>query len=209
MRWWQVHQQDFKFPSDPAVLNDPVRGAQGSPLYYYDIPIHARRVVFVLDTSRSMGAGGSVSRLEAAKRELAATIEKLPEECLFTVIVFNSEVMRWQDRLRPATTGNKALAASFVRGQKPNGKTATYDALHAALGIDPHVEAIFLLSDGAPSEGTIVNPQTVLSTIRQENRTRRLKIHTLGAFGGQQAAGLENFMRQLAEQNDGQFRRLD
>lgn len=208
-RWWQVNHRDFVYPSARPTANEPAAAAQGSPLYYYHIPIHARRLVFVLDTSRSMGAGGGVSRLEAAKRELAATIEKLPEDALFTVIAFNSTVTSWQDRLRTATAGNKALAAAFVRSQKPNGKTATYDALHAALAVDPHLEVIFFLSDGAPSDGAIVNPQAVLSTIRDENRTRRLKIHTLGAFGGQQAAGLEEFMRHLAEQNYGQFRRLD
>jgi len=208
-RWWQVNYRDFVYPTDRLPAAEQHRGAQGAPLYYYNIPIHASRVVFVLDTSRSMGATGTVSRLEAAKRELAATIEKLPDDTLFTVIAFNSEVTRWQDRLRTASPGNKALAAAFVRAQRPNGKTATYDAIHAALGIDPNLEAIFFLSDGAPSDGSIVSPQTVLTTIRQENRTRRLKIHTLGAFGGQQAAGLEDFMRQLAEQNDGQFRRLD
>lgn len=208
-RWWQVHHRDFVYPTERIRTANDERGAQGSPLYYYNIPIHARRVAFVLDTSRSMGASGAVSRLEAAKRELAATIEKLPEDTLFTVVAFNSEVTHWQDRLRTASPGNKALAAAFVRAQKPNGKTATYDAIHAALAVDPNLEAIYFLSDGAPSDGSIVAPQTVLSTIRQENRTRRLKIHTLGAFGGQQAAGLEDFMRQLAEQNGGQFRRLD
>lgn len=208
-RWWQANRRDFVYPTELAKQPAPADQAQGAPLYYYNLPIHARRIVFVLDTSRSMGASGAVSRLEAAKRELATTIEKLPDDTLFTVIAFNSEVHRWQDRLRTATAGNKALAASFVRSQKPNGKTATYDAVHAAFEIDANLEAIYFLSDGAPSDGTIVAPQTVLATIRQENRTRRLKIHTLGAFGGQQAAGLEEFMRQLAEQNDGQFRRLD
>lgn len=207
-KWWLANGDSFEFDAE-ALRGRPADEAQGAPLYYYDIPIHARRLIFVLDTSRSMGAGGTVSRLEAAKRDLAATIEKLPDDALFGVIAFNTEVVRWQDHLRAATAGNKALAVAFVRAQRPNGKTATYDALHSALSVDPNLEAVFLLSDGAPSDGSIVAPDAVLKAVHQENRTRRLKIHTLGAFAGQQAGGLEEFMKKLAEQNYGQFRRLD
>lgn len=208
-KWWLKEGANFVFPDLQTLAGPKPEDAQGAPLYYYDIPIVARRLVFVLDTSRSMGAGGTVSRLEAAKRELIATIQKLPDDTLFNIVIFNSEVSPWQMHLRTASATNKAQAAAFVQAQKPNGKTATYDAIHAALAVDSGLEAIFFLSDGAPSEGTITQPDAVLAALRQQNRTRRLKIHTLGAFGGQQAAGPEGFMRKLAEQNYGQFRRLD
>lgn len=86
------------------------------------------------------------------------------------------------------------------------------------------MESIYLLSDGAPSEGTVVAPARILALIRQQNATQRTRIYTLGAFPGEPAAGRqggaeaggqgtespvgEEFLRSLATQNYGLYVRL-
>lgn len=221
-RWWREQGARFEFP--PEVASREQRIPQRAAAYYYDLPLHARRLVFILDTSKSMGAGGTTSRLELAKRELVRAIEQLPEDAQFNVIVFQSTVESWSARLEPATVATKIHAQAFVHGQRPAGQTATYDALQAALRLGPEVESIYLLSDGAPSEGTVVVPARILALIRQQNATQRTRIYTLGAFPGEPAEGRpggaeaggkgkeapvgEEFLRSLAAQNYGRYLRL-
>lgn len=208
-RWWEREGPTYRWPTAEPPAQPRPDEAAGSPLYYYDLPIRAERVVFVLDVSKSMGLGRMESRLAAAQRELSRTIEKLPDATLFNVIVFQATVTKWQERLHPATPATRAHAVAFVRSQRPQGKTATCDALQAALGLSPEPEAIYLLSDGVPSEGEIVVPERVLEVIRRQNHRQRTRIYTLGTLAGPQDAGLAEFLEKLAAQNFGQFRRLD
>ncbi len=190
----------------PAVTG---REFSGAPLYYYDLPVRAQRVVFVLDVSKSMGLGGNTSRLVAAQRELTRTIGALADGTLFNVVVFHEHVATWQERLYPATPATRAHAAAFVRSQRPQGKTATYDALQAALSMSPTPEAIYFLSDGMPSTGEIVAPDRVLEAVHCDNQRLRVAIHALGTLAGPRDTGFADFLEQLAAKNYGQFRRLE
>ena len=208
-KWWQAERAKFTFAAESSLAVRLQEAEQGTPLYY-DIPIHAKRLVFVLDTSRSMSAVTTVSRLDAAKRELISAIEQLPDGTLFNVIVFNSSVGRWSDKLAPATPNLKSKAIHFVRSQQPTGRTATYDALRAAFRADPQLEAIYFLSDGKPSAGAVIQPQMLLDAIHKENHARRLTINSIAVIGNDpDAVGLEEFMRRLATQNFGEFRRAE
>lgn len=196
-------------PSQGERRTSTGRELAGAPLYYYDLPVRAQRVVFVLDVSKSMGLGGTTSRLAAAQRELTRTIGSLADGTLFNIVVFHENVATWQERLYPATEATRAHAAAFVRGQRPQGKTATYDALHTALSMSPTPEVIYVLSDGIPSAGGIVAPDRVLEAVRKDNQRLRVAIHALGTLAGPRDAGLADFLERLAAQNYGQFRRLE
>ncbi|HND50831.1 MAG TPA: VWA domain-containing protein [Pirellulaceae bacterium] len=212
LRWWERNGPAFKYPEDgvaPTPDGKPLTAEGGTPLFYYDLPIRAERIVFVLDTSKSMASGVAVSRMDAAKLELAKTISNLPPETQFNLVMFNSTTARWRDGLQFATPQAKKQAIDFVRVQKPAGRTATYDALQSAMSAGQDVEAIYLLSDGAPTDGTIVAPAAILEAIRRQNFSRRLALYTLGACAGQTNVQFEEFLRRLADQNFGQYRRID
>jgi hypothetical protein len=214
---WRAWMAVGKTADRPAATRESsARGADlpgkelaGAPLYYYDLPVRAERVVFVLDVSKSMGLGGTTSRLAAAQRELVRTIGSLADGTLFNIVVFHDNVALWQERLYPATTATRAHAAAFVRGQRPQGKTATYDALRAALSMSPTPEAIYFLSDGMPSAGEIVAPERVLDAVRRDNQRLGIAVHSLGTLAGPRDAGFADFLEKLAAQNHGQFRRLE
>lgn len=180
--------------SDPAAAEAPGPDSDGSQATYYDIPIHADRIVFVLDTSGSMGG----PRLEAAKRELLSAIFGLPDETRFTVVFFNSDVGSWRGMLVQANDKNKRDAATFVTRLTAGGGTATSDALQAAFTFD--AEAIFLLSDGEPSAGRIVEPAGIIQFVMRLNRGRAVTVNTIGIMTG------EGFLDQLARANHGAFR---
>jgi hypothetical protein len=208
-----VGKSDDRFDNtrEPSARGADLPGKElaGAPLYYYDLPVRAERVVFVLDVSKSMGLGGTTSRLAAAQRELVRTIGSLADGTLFNIVVFHDDVALWQERLYPATMATRAHAAAFVRGQRPQGKTATYDALRAALSMSPTPEAIYFLSDGMPSSGDIVAPERVLDAVRRDNQRLGVAVHSLGTLAGPRDAGFADFLEKLAGQNHGQFRRLE
>lgn len=177
---------------------------------YYDIPIEAERVVFLVDSSDSMRAGvGGVTRLDAAKQALIATLNGLRENVEFNVITFHDGVTLWKRGLMAADARNKADAIRFVQRLPALGKTATYDGLMASFNCDPNLETIFCLSDGDPSAGRITDPAQILAEVKKLNGVRRLTIHSIGVFGGQQYDSLAQFMKALSDQNGGEFKRVE
>ena len=181
----------------PAAAPPPPAGRDSSQADYYDIPIYADRVVFVLDTSASMEG----PRLETAKRELMSAIFALPPETAFTVVFFNSGVGPWRNVLVPATDANKRQAMAFVDGLPAEGRTATSDALEAAFRFD--AEAVFLLSDGEPTVGRIVEPAGIVAFVTELNRGRAVTVNTIGIMTG------PGFLDRLAQANHGTFRAVD
>jgi von Willebrand factor type A domain/HEAT repeats len=201
LSWWKGNRDSFKFPA--AAARAANRGAAEGVATYYGLPLYAHRLVFVLDTSGSMAG----PRLDAAKRELIAAIEALPDYAEFGVVAFNSRVDAWQSKLVPATLAAKRVAARFVAAQKAEATTASYDALEAAFRFD--AEAIYFLSDGAPRGGKVSAPDAIVSAICATNRTRRVSIYTIGIGPGEPGGPLDAFLDALAQKNFGSYRRVD
>ena len=146
-------------------------------------------------------------RLAAAKRELTKVIQRLYPEAWFNIVVYNNRASAWQNRMLPATPANKRGAARFVNNLSAGGMTASYDALETAFRFD--VEAIFFLSDGAPSAGRIVDPRGIIAFVSTANQFRRVSIYTIGIMPGLPESPLAVFMRTLAEQNFGVYQQID
>ena len=202
-KWWEGAKESFTYPAlARAVI---IRAKEdGSPSSYYGMPLFAQKLVFVFDTSGSMAG----PRLAAAQRELVNTISSLPEDASFGIIVFNSRVDAWQKQLVPATKNNKDAAARFVGGLTAREQTGTYDALTAAFNYN--AEAIYLLTDGAPTTGRVVEPTDIVDSITRGNLARRLSIYTIGVgVEGPEGQLFDTFLKELAEQNYGQYRRVD
>jgi len=190
----------------PAKLTASVHRAEevaSEGGHYYGMPIYANKLLFVLDTSGSMQG----SRFTAAKRELVQAIQGLRSEVQFGIIVFNSSVSRWQQHLVKANVLNKKLAEVFIEGLNPQASTATFDALATALEYD--VEAIYFLTDGAPTGGQIVAPPAIVQSVSGTNRLRRISIYTIGLAPGVPGSMTDAFLKTLAEQNLGTYRRVD
>jgi len=202
LEWWQEHEKTFEYPQKPApplVRNVAVAG-MGS---YYGIPLYAQRMVFVLDTSASMRG----ARIMAAKRDLTSTIDGLQEDAHFGLIAFNAGAYVWQTTLVPATYKNKKAAALWIDRQELATQTASYDALEAAMQFD--AEAIYFLTDGAPFGGRIVSPPEIVDAITRLNRVRRESIYTIGIGVGPEGNPFETFLKSLASENYGLYRRVD
>lgn len=213
-QWWDESRATFAFSSDDApprsrllsradLVTSDAMPWDGPLPAFFSIPIHAYRVVFVIDHSKSMlSSVDNETRLTRVKEELSKAIEALPPETSFEVIAFNQTVTRWKGKLIPATPENKRAALQFIRRQKPRDWTASYDALQAALDTDEFIEAVVFLSDGKPTRGRIVDPPQIVETITAANKFRRIAIHTIAVDSRENEY---QFMKDLADRNFGQF----
>ena len=200
--WWKANREDFDFPPRGQRAALARLKPKGTSLYY-GMPIYAQRLVFVIDTSGSMRG----RRIEAAKRELVNAINALPEGVYFNVLPFNVRVGSWQRKLVVASPENKQKAAGFVLQQDLGPATASYDALEAALEFD--AESIYFLTDGAPHGGKVNQPAEIVDVLTRLNHTRRVTINSIGIDVGPAGNLFDTFLKTLAEQNYGEYRRVD
>ncbi len=235
-----------------ATLSRVVTREEG----FFGLPVTADHVVFVIDTSGSMvlldrpegyplseadlrradpgdAAVRDLARITRAKTELSAAIRGLRPDQRFNVIAFASDVRPWRADLVAADEQARASALDFVAALSPGGLTRTRDALEAALGATD-VEAIYLLSDGAPADRpgpaealrqqAHEGAQACLALARERAVPRGVRLHVLGMDGpGLHLARwgprdtpddpdylrmLRRFLEELARVTGGSFRSL-
>ena len=183
-------------------------------------------VLFIVDRSGSMHTefapvgdfepgpdDRDLNRLETAKRELLRAVRGLPSDARFNLITFADDVKKWRPALVPATASARQALLARARRLAPKGATNLFGALKAGLAIKTlaygtrygtEVDEIFLLSDGEPTAGEVVDTSKILGIICETNRHSGVRINTLYMGGG----GDSDFMRKLAERNGGTYTRL-
>ena len=160
----------------------------------------AQSVVYVIDCSGSMGAAG---RLALARRELLASLERLPETVRFQIIPYNrrAEPLRINGHsgLVPATPENKQAAAARLEAIVPEGSTEHQAALQQALLLG--AEAIYFLTDADDLRPDQVHALTRLN----HGRTSIHAIELTAAHRDAHAMPLHV----LAKENHGEYRGVD
>ncbi len=171
-KWWSEHREEvekkgaelsaegaFDEPlGSVETWMDPDREDAGekdprATASFYGITTNSRRVVFIIDISRSMetpaGAipaitGGAPnpydaprgkSRLAVAKWQLHRAIHELPKEARFNLIVYSESYRVWRPDMSTAKPGEKKKAHAFIDGLKQNGTTNICDSLDRALAM--------------------------------------------------------------------------
>jgi VWA domain-containing protein/HEAT repeat protein/PBS lyase HEAT-like repeat-containing protein len=222
--WWESARSRFRIGGE--VAGRPRTRAVAAS--YFDIPIRSDRLVFTIDVSTSMsdgygappvmtGAGASETipvpaadprawtKLERVKNELVRVIRGLDESALFQIVAFDAELREAFPKLMPATRESKKAAEKFVVSLRTGSGTAIYDALSASLHI-PGADTVYLLTDGAPTAGRVIDPEEILRRVTEDNRTMRTEIHTV--FVGEDFDTAAPFLTELARRNRGEHRRV-
>jgi hypothetical protein len=208
-KWWDAHRDGFQVVAARAATGPKPAG----PLAWdYDVPqffgtsIYAKRVVFVIDKSKSMVSSvDGVTRIEDAEKELEAAIRKLPDDAWFEIIAYNDFEQPYAGKLVQATPAQKSGAVQFIYALVAERKTDIYDTLADALQVDANVEAILFLSDGEPTTGTIIDCPTILQKITQQNAAQRTSINAIGIDA---RGAAEDFLKKLAADNFGEYRSI-
>jgi hypothetical protein len=154
-------------------------------------------------------------RIFRVKKELTRVIDALSPSVRFNIISFSDQISVWKNGLQSATAANKTNAKDWVEKWQAEGFTWTDDALKEAFK-DKEADTIVLLSDGAPTHlggegreewGGHQDSKAIIESIykwmAENNKFRKITIHTLGF----KEANFE-FMKKLAEDNNGTFREI-
>jgi len=208
--WWDAEGAAFRLPErEVALLREEERlarrRANDTQATFFGLEVEDERACFVIDVSNSMNLfdpGYRENRLDRARRELGEVLAGYPDGATFNVLFFSSEVHPWKDGLVTMNARVRQDALAFVAAQLPRGSTSLYDALEAALD-DAEVEEVYLLSDGEPSSGEVVQPEAILRRVGGWRRGRRFRIHAV-AVGGEL-----DLLEQLAWETGGQFRAVE
>ncbi len=65
------------------------------------------------------------------------------------------------------------------------------------------VEAVYLLTDGAPSSGKLIDMDEIRRAVRSQNAERLVRVNTIQIGGGRRET---SFLRGLAAENHGESR---
>lgn len=204
-------EQDMPLPKRmglqaPKTGASYVREMRLKPSHYYGIDIYAKRLLFVIDRSGSMKhVVYGRTRLERAQGELIAAVNGLDEQVEFGILVFDEQVRAWRDNLVEATDENKRNAIRFVERLSAGSSTNTYAALRRSLDFDPQLEAIFILTDGKPTTGQIVDHPTILMDILRRNEVNNI---TINAIAVAVEPLMATFLQNLTEPSNGEFKEV-
>ena len=206
--WWQSRPAPAaRAAGAPGGDGRYATAAPAHVPHYYGVPIQrpAGRVVFCLDVSQSMYGTGITS----ARRELRKTLMEFSTTHAFEIIAFNAKILPWAGRLVRAHPVQKLLALRWLDGLEPTNYTNLYDAVETAMGLAGRgarpvehpvaLDAIFLLSDGAPNRGRHRDARRIVEGLARLSG-REIPIHTIGA--GEEVFPL---LRAIARETGGTF----
>jgi HEAT repeat protein len=229
--WWERNGASFKVQE--KAEDTEVKTKAG----FFGIPVRGNRVLFIIDNSGSMSwntvepgkDGKKRSGLELAKRELLGVVQQLGPDDRFNVVRFSNGPDAWQKGLVEASDRNKERFTKWVEDIRADGGTNLWAALQTGLELKSlahgerfaaEVDEVFILSDGEPSAGEIVDPRRITDVLREVNGFSKLRINTIfievalpPELKGRvleppfEMKGAE-LMETIAEQNDGRFLRV-
>ncbi|MBL8736985.1 MAG: VWA domain-containing protein [Planctomycetes bacterium] len=203
-RWWQKHKTGFVLPHADSVRANAAAGAgSGKTVSYHDIPVVSSRIAFLVDRSGSMrapiGTDRKYTRLDAAKEQLNQVVSALPKTTRFNVVVYESAVVPFWKELQPCSDEVRKDAIERTKQIALGGGTNIFDALEQAFA-DPEVDTIYLLTDGEPTAGRIVDREQIVEEIVRQNSTRQVVVHCIGL-------GIDSdLLKQLAAATGGSYR---
>jgi hypothetical protein len=145
---------------------------------------------------------GPSRALECAKRELLASLARLPVATRFQIIPFHrqAEPLRINDRttLLPVTDENLRQVALKLKAQEATGGTNHLEALRRGLAYRPTV--LFLITDADD-----LRPEDVRQATKANQG--RTVIHAI-EINRRSAARPDSPLRQLAASNGGTYRHV-
>ena len=214
--WWKDQDPNLALPPYEIALAAEMaraerREASATSVTFYGLRVISDRLAFIVDISGSMSAGAPwrdgqtategaprTTRLAVAKQELSRVLKGLSPSVLFNLVFFSSGVSAWQDELVPMDEKILVEALEFTNRHGAGGGTNVFGALMAAFD-DPEVDTLYLLSDGQPSVGELIDTAKIHDRIVHLNEARKIRIHCI-SIGDK-----STFMEGLAEATGGTY----
>ena len=186
---------------EPEPVAEPPRSTnQGVEFSILGLATLKKEVVIVVDMSGSMKAHRR--NVEQALNEI---LDVMKSDNRFAIIGYRGgpsyDTFPRSGQFTRADPRTINQAQSFVSGlsRKFGGGTPTQAAMVRALNMRP--EAVILISDGAPDDGS---PGEIIANVSNRNRGRA-EIHTVAIGDYTKDKALTIFLQELANRNRGDF----
>lgn len=202
-----VQKENLDLPYN-AVLDHGEEEDAPELIVFYGEAYEADSFFFCLDRSLSMGDG----EWQTLQQELIRNIRELSAQVQFGLTFFARETLVFPETKKPATAtdASKGAATALVQGLEPETWTCLMDGLRSTLQMANEAtvprRAIILMSDGKPacpgSDFVTYRAQILGEAVRLN--PKRIPIHTVGVGANVD----ESFLRTLANQSGGSYRRI-
>lgn len=187
-----------------SPLDDPALNRDS----FYGIEFRAKGALFILDVSGSMMEDDRIGRLKTQMGNLLIAMQNRSDKLRYGILTFGENI----ESCFPArgidsnTASSHKRAVRFVEELQAGGGTPMCEALNHALNKmlpNGDIDAIYFLSDGAPSDGT---PQYVLDIAMRIHQKFQIRIHTI-SIGEEPAlnSGQPSLLNQIASACGGIF----
>lgn len=200
-RYWLLHHRTQETPF--KYIGKVTPSSKGDTLTYMGIPVTGEAVVFLTDASGSMnqqlGSEAKYTRGQRAVKELRHLLPRLREGSSFELIFFAGWANQLNKGMNPKNKTNLARAEEWLSRQAFGGGTNLYQGLHEMMQLEGVTE-VFVLTDGDPSVGDIIDMGRIRHKVARWNRWRGVRISTIGI--GCTAQG-KSFLWKLAKENRG------
>jgi HEAT repeat protein len=175
---------------------------------FLGLKLTSKDLVFVIDVSGSVGAGG----IDGARRALERAVERLGSDVRFTAILFADEMHVFRPALAAATPRAKEDLHLFLRGIASGRRTDLFTPLNAGLEMvrrrleekraagEPVREAVSLVVVSDGRDNAARTPPEVLSERIERLDLAHAVIHAV-VLGGED----HPFMRALARRTGGHY----
>lgn len=207
--WWAEQAATFQVNSKASeayrAKHRPIDMRIPSLSFFYGLKIYSDRVVYVVDSSKSMKG----SRVASLRQNLAESLqgfrktaevrgESTEDLVQYNIVDFGGNV----NVLVPgALTDNTSPGVTYARKFDLTLGTRAYDALETAAAL-PGVDSLYFLSDGAPVRGQFQSWQRTRKAMRWLTRYVPLAVHT-AAFTPSEKNALQ--MGGMAKTHEGAY----
>ena len=188
---------------DPEPIPDPTpprSTAEGTEFSILGLATSKKEIAIVVDMSGSMAE--HTGKVTAAINEV---LSQMSPDKKFVIIGYRGgpsyDTFPSSGRMVRADANSVGQARQFVSrmARRFGGGTPTQSAMVRAMNLRP--EAIILMSDGAPDDGS---PASIITNVTARNRGR-IEIHTVAIGDYTDDRQLTLFLQELARRNRGDF----
>lgn len=139
-------------------------------------PVHSDRAAFLVDLSGSVWnqREDGRTRKQLVDDMLESTLESLPEDSFFNVTAYTADLHPWRQALCRARRKHTQSAMAFFRELRVTGPGDVWTATQASF-LDPDLDTIVLVTDGAPTGGQRWDLDLMLELFAQETRWRPIR----------------------------------
>lgn len=170
-----------------------ILGGGGAGTTFFGVSSRGTRFAYVVDVSGSMGQD---NKLDTCLKELARSIQTLPDYSSFFVVLYSSAPRPFHTEWAKARPAAIATLVRWLNDIDPTGGTKPAPAFELVLELENRPDVIFFLTDGIIPAGT---PEYVGELNR---RGKRVTINTI-AFGDPQG---QDMLQEIARASGGVYR---